>query len=77
MYARVATFEGDPARVDDVEVARQAGHSPSVTLSTDAHLFEELEGTALGRGRDPPRQGGDPKLAYPFCTRKRDRAHNP
>ena len=27
-----------------VEVARQAGHSPTVTLSTYAHLFEELEG---------------------------------
>jgi integrase len=28
-----------------VEVARQAGHSPAMTLSTYAHLFEELEGT--------------------------------
>ncbi len=27
-----------------VEVARQAGHSPTMTLSTYAHLFEELEG---------------------------------
>ena len=27
-----------------VEVARQAGHSPTVTLSTYAHLFEELDG---------------------------------
>jgi integrase len=27
-----------------VEVARQAGHSPTMTLSTYAHLFEELDG---------------------------------
>ena len=28
-----------------VEVARQAGHSPTMTLSTYAHLFEELDGS--------------------------------
>jgi hypothetical protein len=28
-----------------VEVARQAGHSPTMTLSTYAHLFEEFAGT--------------------------------
>ena len=47
-----------------VEVARQAGHSPTMTLSTYAHLFEELDGpTAL-----PPRTGsGAPAVpdSYP------------
>jgi integrase len=28
-----------------VEVARQAGHAPTMTLSTYAHLFDELDGT--------------------------------
>ena len=28
-----------------VEVARQAGHAPTMTLSTYAHVIEELEGT--------------------------------
>jgi hypothetical protein len=27
-----------------VEVARQAGHSPAMTLSTYGHVIEELEG---------------------------------
>jgi integrase len=39
-----------------VEVARQAGHSPSVTLSTYAHLFEELEGTERHSAEDEIRR---------------------
>ena len=49
-------------------VARQAGHSPNVALSTYAHLFEEFEVTERpsAGGRDPPRTRDKPKLAYPF-----------
>ena len=35
-----------------VEVARQAGHSPTVTLSTYAHLFEELDGADRSSAED-------------------------
>ena len=41
-----------------VEVARQAGHSPTMTLSTYAHHFEELEGKAedeIRRARETAR----------------------
>jgi hypothetical protein len=39
-----------------VEVARQAGHSPTMTLSTYAHLFEELEGTETRSAEDEIRR---------------------
>ena len=39
-----------------VEVARQAGHSPTITLSTYAHLFEELEGTETRSAEDEIRR---------------------
>ena len=29
-----------------VDVARQAGHSPTMTLNTYGHVFDELEGAA-------------------------------
>ena len=41
-----------------VEVARQAGHSPTMTLDTYAHVFEELSGTerrvAANVSKPPP-----------------------
>ena len=39
-----------------VEVARQAGHSPAMTLSTYAHLFEELEGAERRSAEDEIRR---------------------
>ncbi|MGH9322867.1 MAG: tyrosine-type recombinase/integrase, partial [Vicinamibacteria bacterium] len=39
-----------------VEVARQAGHSPTMTLSTYAHLFEELEDTERRSAEDEIRR---------------------
>ena len=39
-----------------VEVARQAGHSPTMTLSTYAHLFEELEGAERRSAEDEIRR---------------------
>jgi hypothetical protein len=39
-----------------VEVARQAGHSPTVTLSRYAHLFEELEGAERHSAEDEIRR---------------------
>ncbi len=39
-----------------VEVARQAGHSPTMTLSTYAHLFEELEGVETRSAEDEIRR---------------------
>jgi hypothetical protein len=35
-----------------VEVARQAGHSPAMTLSTYAHLFDELGAGEHGSAED-------------------------
>jgi integrase len=54
-----------------VEVARQAGHSPAMTLSTYGHVIEELEGAenrsaeaVIRAARDgsgaAPRQGISP-----------------
>jgi integrase len=40
-----------------VEVARQAGHSPAMTLSTYAHLFEELDGAERRSAEDEIRRG--------------------
>jgi hypothetical protein len=42
-----------------VEVARQAGHSPTMTLSTYAHLFEELEGAETRSAEDEIRRAPD------------------
>jgi hypothetical protein len=39
-----------------VEVARQARHSPTMTLSTYAHLFEELEGVETRSAEDEIRR---------------------
>ena len=39
-----------------VEVARQAGHSPAMTLSTYAHLFEELDGADRHSAEDKIRR---------------------
>src|SRR4029453_11914094 len=46
-----------------VEVARQAGHSPAMTLSTYGHVIEELE-------------GGDSRSAEAVIRAARD-AHDP
>ena len=40
-----------------VEVARQAGHSPAMTLSAYAHLFEELDGAERRSAEDEIRRG--------------------
>jgi hypothetical protein len=43
-------------RATVVDVARQAGHSPTVALSPYAHLFEELEGTERPSAEDEIRR---------------------
>ena len=58
-----------------VEVAAQAGHAPTMTLDTYAHLFDELraETTHLRRGPDPrraPRQR--PPEVSVLCPRDDD-----
>ena len=59
-----------------VEVARQAGHSPTMTLSTYAHLFEELEGTETRSAEDEIRRAREAREArvpvlYPRPDRRR------
>ena len=39
-----------------VEIARQAGHSPTITLSTYAHLFDEAAGTERVSAEDEIRR---------------------
>jgi integrase len=50
-----------------VEVARQAGHSPTMALSTDAHVIEELEGAERRPAEALIRQARDElvPLTYP------------
>jgi integrase len=59
-----------------VEIARQAGHSPTITLSTYAHLFDERPpGQRTAENEIPGRAAGAqvPKT-YPIRTRKPTRA---
>jgi hypothetical protein len=60
-----------------VEVARQGGHAPKMTLSTYAHLFGELEGTKTRSAEDEIRRAhGRPRGArVPSCTRDRIEGH--
>jgi integrase len=57
-----------------VEVARQAGHAPTMTLSTYAHLFDELDGADHRPPRNrfaPPDSQPCPRQC-PFYVRARD-----
>jgi integrase len=54
-FVSLLLAEGAPV----VEVARQAGHSPTMTLSTYAHLFEELAGTERRSAEDEIRRVRD------------------
>ena len=68
-----------------VEVARQAGHSPTVTLSTYAHLFEELEGAGRRSAEDEIRRARRlasgtrfvPETLDPFSTPQEKGPANP
>jgi integrase len=68
-----------------VEVARQAGHSPTLTLSTYAHLFEELEGAERGSAEDEIRRAKRlvrrtrfvPESVEPFSAPTQESPANP
>jgi hypothetical protein len=53
-----------------VEAACQAGHSPTMTMSTCAHLFDKREGgEQVGRTVDPTRAATHhPSATYPIRT---------
>jgi hypothetical protein len=53
-YVSLLIAQGAPV----VEVARQAGHAPTMTLGTYAHLFDELDGAD-----HHPAEGTDPNRA--------------
>ena len=77
-FASLLIWEGASV----VEVARQLGHSPKMTLETYAHVFEEFEGaerapaaTAIRLARDelvpvsyPPRAAGAAEQIRIPCT---------
>jgi integrase len=52
-----------------VEVARQAGHSPTMALSTYAHVIEELEGAEQRPAEAVIREARDEPvpLTYPWA----------
>jgi hypothetical protein len=66
--ARSAGGAGDHEGRTVVEVAAQASHAPTMTLSTYAHVIAELEGA----GRVPAETQIPPHTAntYPFRTRR-------
>jgi hypothetical protein len=50
-----------------VEVARQLGHSPTMTLNTYGHVFDELQGAEPRRSRSAEHA----QSTCPFCVRLR------
>jgi hypothetical protein len=55
--ARDGRSGGLPPRAQAVEVARQLGHSPTMSLDTYGHVFDELQGTDRLSAEEQIRRG--------------------
>jgi hypothetical protein len=63
-----------------VEVARQAGHAPTMTLSTYAHVMADLDGSDRVSAEDairPPREAEVSGKCPPHSTREPQQPENP